>query len=152
MIDPFTYVEARMLPSGVLPSIEQENQPEEPLPAETLRKLNWIARQRINLQLIAAHRDDLLRLAGSLKLGRVPATGIMRTLQVGDRPTRLAQALETYGRAFGFDRMIDTLGAIVGPAAATALLIALKNNYAQLFLLTLIPGLAVARSKPKARP
>ena len=27
--------------------------------------------------------DDLLRLAGSLQLGRVPATGIMRTLQVG---------------------------------------------------------------------
>jgi TnpA family transposase len=37
-------------------------------------------------------------LAGSLKLGRVPATGIMRTLQVGDRPTRLAQALAEFGR------------------------------------------------------
>ena len=61
-------------------------------------QLNWIARQRINLQLIAALWDDLLRLAGSLKLGRVPATGIMRTLQVGDRPTRLAQALAEFGR------------------------------------------------------
>jgi TnpA family transposase len=61
-------------------------------------QLNWIARQRVNLQLIAAHWDDLLRLAGSLKLGRVPATGIMRTLQVGDRPTRLAQALAEFGR------------------------------------------------------
>ena len=61
-------------------------------------QLNWIARQRVNLQLIAAHWDDLLRLAGSLKLGRVPATGIMRTLQVGDRPTRLAQALTEFGR------------------------------------------------------
>ena len=40
-------------------------------------QLNWIARQRVNFQLIAAHWDDLLRLAGSLKLGRVPATGIM---------------------------------------------------------------------------
>jgi MFS family permease len=38
--------------------------------------------------------------------------------------------------------MMDTLGAIVGPTAAIALLIALKNDYAQLFLLTLIPGLA----------
>lgn len=45
--------------------------------------LNGIARQRINTELIAAHWDDLVRLAGSLKLGRVPATGIMRTLQVG---------------------------------------------------------------------
>lgn len=61
-------------------------------------RLDWIARQRVNLQLIAAHWDDLLRLAGSLKLGRVPATGIMRTLQVGDRPTRLAQALAEFGR------------------------------------------------------
>jgi TnpA family transposase len=34
-------------------------------------ELNAIARQRINLQLIASHWDDLLRLAGSLKLGRV---------------------------------------------------------------------------------
>jgi hypothetical protein len=34
-------------------------------------ELNAIARQRISLQLIAAHWDDLLRLAGSLKLGRV---------------------------------------------------------------------------------
>ena len=51
-----------------------------------------------NPKLIAAHWDDLLRLAGSLKLGRVPATGIMRTLQVADRPTRLAQALAEFGR------------------------------------------------------
>jgi TnpA family transposase len=36
------------------------------------------------------HWDDMLRLAGSLKLGRVPAAGIMRKLQVGERPTRLA--------------------------------------------------------------
>jgi TnpA family transposase len=28
----------------------------------------------------------------------VPATGIMRTLQTGDRPTRLAQALAEFGR------------------------------------------------------
>ena len=56
-------------------------------------ELNAIARQRINIQLIAAHWDDLLRLAGSLKLGRVPATGIMRTLQVGDKPTRSGASL-----------------------------------------------------------
>jgi len=49
---------------------------------------------------------------------------------------------ETYGRAFGFERMMDTLGAIVGPTAATALLVALKENYTQLFLLTLVLALA----------
>ena len=40
----------------------------------------------------------MLRLAGSLKLGRVPAAGIMRTLQAGERPTRLAQAIAEFGR------------------------------------------------------
>ncbi len=40
----------------------------------------------------------MLRLAGSLQLGRVPATGIMRTLQAGDHPTRLAQAIAEFGR------------------------------------------------------
>jgi TnpA family transposase len=50
--------------------------------------LNWIARHKINMDLMARYRDDLLRLAGSLKLGLVQATSMMRTLQVGDRPTR----------------------------------------------------------------
>lgn len=50
------------------------------------------------MQRIAESWDDLLRLAGSLKLGRVSATGIMRTLQIGDRSTRIAQALAEFGR------------------------------------------------------
>jgi TnpA family transposase len=59
---------------------------------------NSVARQKINLELIAQNWDDLLRLAGSLKLGKVSPMGIMRTLQTGDRPTRLAQALAEFGR------------------------------------------------------
>jgi MFS family permease len=51
---------------------------------------------------------------------------------------------ETYGRAFGFERMMDTAGAIAGPASAFFLLRALHNRYAALFALTLIPGLAAA--------
>ena len=61
-------------------------------------ELNIIARQRVPLGRIEAHWDDFLRLAGSLKLGLVPATGIMRTLQVGNRPTKLALALAEFGR------------------------------------------------------
>lgn len=61
-------------------------------------ELNAIARQKINMQKITGPWDDLLRLTGSLKLGCVPATGIMRTLQIGDRPTRLAQGLAEFGR------------------------------------------------------
>jgi len=60
--------------------------------------LNHLARQKINLRLIEQHWDDLLRLAGSLKLGKVPAAGIMRILQVSDRPTKMAQALAEFGR------------------------------------------------------
>lgn len=61
-------------------------------------ELNTLARQRINLNLIIQNWDDMLRLSGSLIMGRVPATGIMRTLQVADRPTRLAQAIAEFGR------------------------------------------------------
>jgi len=72
-------------------------------------KLNTISAHPINLQKIIPHWDDMLRLAGSLKLGRVPATAIMRTLQVGDRPTRLAQAIAEFGR---IDKTLHTLNYI----------------------------------------
>ncbi len=68
--------------------------------------LNPISAHRLSLQKIKPHWDDMLRLAGSLKLGRVPATGIMRTLQVGDRPTRLAQAIAEFGC---IDKTLHTL-------------------------------------------
>ena len=51
---------------------------------------------------------------------------------------------EAYGRAFGFERMMDTVGAIVGPATAFVLLGVLGHNYRRLFLWTLVPGLAAA--------
>jgi TnpA family transposase len=60
--------------------------------------LNGVARNRINTNLIADHWDDMLRLAGSLKLGVVQAMSVMRTLQIGDRPTKLAQAVAEVGR------------------------------------------------------
>jgi len=62
------------------------------------------------------------------------------------RKALLAAAVtkETYGRAFGFERMMDTVGAIVGPATAFVLLAALHHNYRHVFLLTLIPGVCAA--------
>ncbi|STY49871.1 transposase [Legionella quinlivanii] len=72
-------------------------------------KLNILAKHRANLDRIIPHWDDVLRLVGSLKLGRVPATGIMRTLQVGDKPTRLAQAIAEIGR---IDKTIHMLNYI----------------------------------------
>ena len=67
-------------------------------PSADYGPLNSVARNRINPNFIAQHWDDLLRLAGSLKLGVVQATSIMRTLQIGERPTKLAQAVAELGR------------------------------------------------------
>ena len=71
--------------------------------------LNAISAHHLRLEKINPHWDDMLRLAGSLKLGRISATGIMRTLQVGDRPTRLAQAIAEFGR---IDKTLHTLNYI----------------------------------------
>jgi MFS family permease len=48
------------------------------------------------------------------------------------------------GRAFGFERAGDTLGAVVGPVLAILLLSAF--TYRQIFLATLLPGLLAALS------
>ena len=60
--------------------------------------LDALAAQAHQRRLIAQHWEDLLRLAGSLKLGTVQAAGLIRTLQTKDRPTKLARALEELGR------------------------------------------------------
>jgi TnpA family transposase len=60
--------------------------------------LNRLATDRVNLNLIGEHWDDLLRLAGSLKLGVAQASGLMRMLQTNNSPTKLARALADLGR------------------------------------------------------
>ena len=59
------------------------------------------------------------------------------------RKALLAAAVtrETYGRAFGFERMMDTCGAIAGPATAFLLLPVFHHRYPPLFAVTLVPGL-----------
>jgi MFS family permease len=71
-------------------------------------------------------------------LGRGVRTPVRKALLAG------AVTRETYGRAFGFERMMDTMGAIVGPASAFWLLQALNHRYSTLFALTLIPSLIAA--------
>lgn len=60
--------------------------------------LGEIAEGTINIKLIIENWEDLMRLAGSLKLGHLQAQGVMRILQVRDRPTTLAKALMHLGR------------------------------------------------------
>ncbi|MCI0540430.1 MAG: MFS transporter, partial [Verrucomicrobiales bacterium] len=68
-------------------------------------------------------------------LGRGVRTPVRKALLAG------SVTKETYGRAFGFERMMDTMGAIVGPASAFVLLPLVGHHYPTLFALTLIPGL-----------
>jgi Tn3 transposase DDE domain len=60
--------------------------------------LDKLASHKVKTGIVAEHWDDLLRLAGSLKLGLVQVGGLMRTLQTNERPTRLSRALEELGR------------------------------------------------------
>jgi MFS family permease len=64
-----------------------------------------------------------------------------RGLRVPSRNALLADAVprETYGRAYGFERMMDNLGAIGGPILALALVAAFSVRTAM--LLSIIPGL-----------
>jgi MFS family permease len=71
-------------------------------------------------------------------LGRGVWTPVRKSLLAG------AVTKETYGRAFGFERMMDTLGAIVGPASAFLLLPLFHHHYPTLFAVTLVPGLTAA--------
>jgi MFS family permease len=60
------------------------------------------------------------------------------------RNVLLAEAVapEAYGRAFGFERAMDSVGAVVGPLLATGALAAFGLR--PLFALTLIPGVLAA--------
>jgi MFS family permease len=51
-----------------------------------------------------------------------------------------------YGRAFGLERLMDTVGAIAGPLTALWLLEKTGHNYQRVFLWTLLPGLAAVAS------
>jgi TnpA family transposase len=60
--------------------------------------LNGLARQRIKLPRIERNWDDMLRVAGSLKMGTVGATELVRGLQCGGRPSTLGRAIGELGR------------------------------------------------------
>jgi TnpA family transposase len=51
----------------------------------------------VNVELIAEHWDDLLRLAGSLKFGHATASLIVGKLSASSRQNALAAALKEYG-------------------------------------------------------
>jgi MFS family permease len=84
---------------------------------------------------LATNAWHVLISRASAWLGRGVRTPVRKALLAA------AVTKETYGRAFGFERMMDTIGAIVGPATAFFLLSAFHHHYPPLFAVTLIPGL-----------
>lgn len=68
-------------------------------------------------------------------LGRGVRTPVRKALLAGS-VTR-----DTYGRAFGFERMMDTVGAIAGSLTALFLIKYFHGSFPSIFAITLIPGL-----------
>ena len=60
--------------------------------------LNDLARGYANPQRIEQHWDDMMRIAGSLKMGTVQASELIRTLLKSERPSSLAKAIIEAGR------------------------------------------------------
>jgi len=60
--------------------------------------LNDLARGQLNPHRIEQHWDDMMRVAGSLKLGTVQASELIRTLLRSERPSSLAKAIIEAGR------------------------------------------------------
>jgi MFS family permease len=75
-------------------------------------------------------------------LGRVLAW-LGRGIRTPGRKALLAADVPptAYGRAFGFERLMDTVGAIAGPLTALWLLEHTGHSYQKVFLWTLAPGL-----------
>jgi MFS family permease len=68
--------------------------------------------------------------------GRGVRTPARNALLAGD------VASEDYGKAFGFERALDTLGAVVAPFSAAALVVILPVR--SILMLTIVPGLLAA--------
>jgi MFS family permease len=73
-------------------------------------------------------------------LGRGIRSPAKKALLAADIPTG------AYGRAFGLERLMDTIGAIAGPLTALWLLEQTHHSYRKVFLWTLLPGLIAVAS------
>lgn len=87
----------------------------------------------------ATHAYHVLAGRAAAWLGRGVRSPAKKALLAADVPPF------AYGRAFGLERLMDTVGAIAGPLTALWLLEKTGHNYEKVFLWTLLPGaMAVA--------
>src|SRR5713101_5633479 len=89
---------------------------------------------------IATHAFHVLIGRVAAWLGRGVRSPAKKALLAADVPSN------AYGRAFGFERLMDTIGAIAGPLTALWLLEVTGNSYHKVFLWTLLPGLVAVAS------
>jgi MFS family permease len=88
----------------------------------------------------ATHAYQVLIGRATAWLGRGVRSPVRKALLAADAPPN------AYGRAFGFERLMDTVGAIAGPLTALWLLEQTGHSYQKVFLWTLVPGLAAVAS------
>src|SRR5207245_4024166 len=88
----------------------------------------------------ATHAYQVLFGRAAAWLGRGVRSPAKKALLAADVPPN------AYGRAFGLERLMDTVGAIAGPLTALWLLEATCHSYRKVFLWTLLPGLIAVAS------
>lgn len=84
---------------------------------------------------LATHAYHVLFGRVAAWLGRGVRSPAKKALLAADVPAG------AYGRAFGLERLMDTVGAIAGPLTALWLLQQTHHSYRKVFLWTLLPGL-----------
>jgi MFS family permease len=84
---------------------------------------------------LAPHAVHVLAARSAAWLGRGVRSPAKKALLAAD-----VQA-GAYGRAFGLERFMDTLGAILGPLSALWLLHVTDHDYRKVFFYTLVPGM-----------
>lgn len=88
----------------------------------------------------ATHAYHVLFGRAAAWLGRGVRSPVKKALLAAD------VAPGAYGRAFGLERLMDTVGAIAGPLTALWLLRVTNHNYRAVFLWTLLPGIVAVLS------
>ena len=88
----------------------------------------------------ATHAYHVLSGRAAAWLGRGVRSPVKKALLAAD------VAPGAYGRAFGLERLMDTVGAIAGPLTALWLLKVTNHNYRAVFLWTLLPGMIAVLS------
>jgi MFS family permease len=89
---------------------------------------------------LATHAYHVLFGRALAWLGRGVRSPSKKALLAADVPP------SAYGRAFGFERLMDTVGAIAGPLTALWLMELTGHSYRKVFLWTLLPGLIAVAS------